>query len=46
MNTTQKYELTRSILKHEKTTKQVNAGTGVPLSTIYYYLKRFQEGSG
>ncbi len=46
MNATQKYELIRRILKHEKTPMQVNMETGVPLSTIYYYLKRFQEGGG
>ena len=46
MNARQKYELIRPILKHEKTPKQVNAETDVPLSTIYYYLKRFREGGG
>ena len=44
MNATQKYELIRPILKGEKTAKQTNKETGIPLSTIYYYLKRFREG--
>jgi len=43
MNTTKRYELIRPILKHEKTPEQVSKETNVPLSTIYYYLKRFQE---
>ena len=44
MDATQKYELIRLILRGEKTPKQVNAETGVPISTIYHYLKRFQAG--
>ena len=44
MNITQKYELIRPILKGEKTHKQVNKEKGIPLSTIYHYLKRFREG--
>ena len=43
MNATQKYELIRPILNGEKKPKQVSEEKGVPLSTIYYYLKRFQE---
>ena len=43
---TQKYEMIRLILKDEKTPKQASEETGVPLSTIYYYLKRFREGGG
>lgn len=43
MNAIQRYELIRPILKGEKTPKQVNEETGIPLSTIYYYLKRFQD---
>ena len=46
MNATQKYELIRPILKGEKTPKKASKETGIPLSTIYYYLKRFQEGGG
>ena len=46
MNATQKYELIRPILKHEKKAKQISEETNVPLSTVYYYLKRFGEGSG
>ncbi|MFC1718639.1 helix-turn-helix domain-containing protein [Candidatus Poribacteria bacterium] len=46
MNTTQKYDLVRPILQGEKTPKQTSKETGIPLSTIYYYLKRFQEGGG
>ncbi len=44
MNATQKYELIRPILKGEKTPKQASEETGIPLSTIYYYLKRLKEG--
>ena len=44
MNATQKYELIRPILKGEKKPKQVSKKTGIPLSTIYHYLKRFREG--
>jgi transposase len=39
VNALQRYETIRPILKGEKTPKQVNEETGVPLSTIYYYLK-------
>ncbi len=46
MNTLQRYEIIRPILKGEKTPKQVSEETNVPLSTIYYYLKRFREGDG
>ena len=46
MNVTQKYELIRPILKGEKTPKQTSEETGVPLSTIYYHLKRFCESEG
>ena len=44
MNAKQKYEFIRPILKGEKTPKQASEETGVPLSNIYYYLKRFREG--
>jgi transposase len=43
VDATQKYELIRPILRNEKTPKQVNLEIGVPLSTIYHYLKRFRE---
>ena len=46
MNATQKYELIRPILKGEKNPKQSSEETGIPLSTIYYYLKRFRKGGG
>ena len=46
MNATQKYELIRPIVKQEKTPKQVSEETGVPLSSIYRYLKRLREGGG
>jgi transposase len=46
MNATQKYELIRPILKGEKTPKQVDEETGVPLSTIYCYLKLLRESGG
>ena len=46
MNATQRYELIRPILKGEKTPKQVSEEKNFPISTIYYYLKRFREGGG
>ena len=46
MNATQKYELIRPILKGEKTPRQVSEEKNFPISTIYYYLKRFREGGG
>jgi len=46
VESTQKYELIRPILRNEKTPKQVNEETGIPLSTIYHYLKRFRAGGG
>jgi hypothetical protein len=46
VNATKKYELIRHILKGEKTPKKYSEETGIPLSTIYYYLKRFREGDG
>ena len=46
MNATQKYELIRPILKSEKTLEQASKETGIPLSTIYYYLKRFRDSGG
>ncbi len=44
MNAIQRYELVRPILKKEKTPEQISKETNIPLSTIYYYLKRFQDG--
>lgn len=44
MNAIQRYELIRPILKKEKTPEQVSREANVPLSTIYYYLKRFHDG--
>ncbi len=46
MNATQKYELIRPILKGENPPKKASEETGIPLSTIYHYLKRFREGGG
>jgi len=46
VNALQRYELIRPILKSEKTPKQVSEETGVPLSTIYYYLKLLRESGG
>ena len=46
VNATQKYELIRPILKGEKTPKQVSEEKTFPISTIYYYLKRFRDGGG
>ncbi len=44
MNATQKYELIHPILKGAKTPKQVSEETGIPVSSIYRYLKRLREG--
>ena len=44
MNALQRYEIIRPILKGEKTPKQVSEEENVPLSNIYRYLKRLQEG--
>ena len=38
-----RYELIRPILNKERTPQQVSKESNVPLSTIYYYLKRFQD---
>lgn len=46
MNAIQRYELIRPILKLEKTPMQVSKEANIPLSTIYYYLKRLRENSG
>lgn len=46
MRATDKYELIRPILREEKSVKQVHKETGVPISTIYRYLKLFREGDG
>ena len=43
MKAIQRYELLRPILNKEKTPQQVSKELNVPLSTIYYYLKRFQD---
>ena len=45
MNAIQRYELIRPVLNKERTPQQVSKESNVPLSTIYYYLKRFQDGS-
>jgi len=46
VNTIQRYELIRPILKLEKTPAQVSKEADIPLSTVYYYLKRLRENSG
>ena len=46
MTATQRYELIRPIVKQEKTVHQVHIETGVPTSTLYWYLKRLREGEG
>jgi transposase len=45
LNATQKYELIRPILKGEKKPKQISKETGIPLSNIYRYLKRFRQSN-
>ena len=44
MNSHQRYELIRPILKGEKKPKQVSEEEDIPLSNIYRYLKRLREG--
>lgn len=44
MTATQRYELIRPIVHQEKTVQQVHIETGVPVSTLYRYIKRFREG--
>jgi len=44
VNAIQRYELIRPILKKERTPEQVSKEANAPLSTIYYYLKRVQDG--
>ena len=46
LNTIQRYELIRPILKGEKTPKQVSEEKNFPISTIYYHLKGYQEDGG
>lgn len=46
MDAIQRYELIRPILKGDRTPKQVSEEKSFPISTIYYYLKRFREGGG
>lgn len=46
MEAIERYELIRPILQEEKTVKEVHQETGVPISTLYRYLKRFREGNG
>ena len=43
VNTIQRYELIRPILKGEKKPKEVSEKKGVPLSNIYRYLKRLRD---
>lgn len=43
MDILQRYELIRPILNREKTPKVVHQETGIPLSTIYWVLRRFRE---
>lgn len=45
MNATERYELIRPIIQNQKTAKQVHTETGVPCSTIYRYLSRFEQGN-
>jgi len=44
VNITKKYEIIRSILKHEKSPGEISKETKTPLSTIYHFLKRFRKG--
>ena len=44
LETTERYELIRLILLGEKTVKEVHCEIRVPISTLYRYLKRLQEG--
>ena len=44
MEAIERYELIRPILHGEKSIKEVSIETGVPISTLCRYLKRFREG--
>ena len=44
MEALQRYELIRPILNGEKSVKEVHNETGVPIPTLYRYIKRFREG--
>jgi len=46
LKATERYELIRPILAGEKSVKERHEETGVPPSTLYYYLKRFRDGGG
>ena len=46
MKATERYELIHPILQGEKRVKEIHQETSVPLSTLYYYLKRFRDGGG
>jgi transposase len=44
LKATERYELIRPILTGKTSIKERHEETGVPLSTLYHYLKRFREG--
>ena len=46
MDPTQRYEMIRPILKHEKQVEQVAQETGISSRTLYRYLKRYRDSCG
>ena len=46
MDSIQRYELIRPILRQGKSIKQVHQETGISIRTLYRYLKRFRDGNG
>ena len=43
MTDTERYELIRPIVLEQKTVSEVHKETGIPLCTLYCYVKRFRE---
>ena len=46
MDPTQRYEIIRPILVHDKSVKQVSQETGISRRTIQRYLKRYRDSGG
>jgi transposase len=46
MDPIERYKLILPILQKKKSVKQVHKETGVPMRTLYRYLKRFRAGDG
>jgi transposase len=46
MDSIQRYELIRPILRQEKSIKQIHQETSISIRTLYRYLKRFRDSNG